>query len=152
MRKFFDFKGRLNRKQYLMMKIIFTILAILPVGIISSTIDHEYHSDFAFALSGLAMFAVAVIFGWAYLSIICRRLHDIDMSGWHQTWLLIPGTINLLILPSHNMAAALPFALADACVGLFLLLKRGSQGSNAYGPAQSGTAMPIGADEAPLGI
>lgn len=89
---FFSFKGRASRAEFWWF-VLFTNLVVLVAFLIS------------------AVLGAIVVFGFMplYLSVACRRFHDINMSGW---W-------NILLVCFS------PFAL------LFIL--KGDEGSNRFG-------------------
>ena len=69
---------------------------------------------------------VGVILGgiWAAISITVKRLHDLGRPGWHFL---------LLGVPIYNLY-----------LGLVLLFKRGTWGSNEYGPDPLQSGGPAG--------
>jgi uncharacterized membrane protein YhaH (DUF805 family) len=73
----------------------------------------------AFYTSGGGVVILAILFISLIFTIIffIRRLHDINMRGW---WAF------LFIIPIVNLA-----------FGLFVLIKRGTEGPNSFGPTRT---------------
>ena len=66
------------------------------------------------------------------LPIISKRLHDIDMSfKFYGIYIAIA-----IVLSALSEGAVTPMFIAiDRLIGLFLLFKKGTKGSNKYGPS-----------------
>jgi uncharacterized membrane protein YhaH (DUF805 family) len=130
MKKFFGFKGRMRRRDYLLWISGVWVTITLAIGLL--------------ALTRPPLIVIAGLLGpllhlgvWLLLAQAVKRLHDFDQSGW---WIL-------LFLPAA-FANALPAAFAERFVpfpldailmlpalGLNLVLwfKRGTVGENQYG-------------------
>lgn len=105
--KYFVFQGRAQRSEYW-----FFVLFTTITGIILSIVD-----VIIFGLSmGLDISPLDNLFSLATfipsIAVCCRRLHDIDKSGW---WQLIPGIGLLLMIP-----AIAPAISRDFDSGLFI--------------------------------
>ena len=83
----FSFKGRITRKQFWFANLVF----ILPVLIIGG-FAAEAEADWFVILA-------AIYYLWAATSIVAKRYHDRDKSGWNQLLALIPilGAIIVLV-------------------------------------------------------
>jgi uncharacterized membrane protein YhaH (DUF805 family) len=68
----------------------------------------------------LAVFPVAVLFYWAQLALAAKRLHDLGVTGWFSLLLLVPG--------------------AGLIVVIVLLVARGDDNDNRYGPRVASTS------------
>jgi len=110
--KIFTTKGRLNRLAYLKYMIGFSVVSFLINFIVA----------FVFvALTGnqestvLNILSVIVTLPMTIGSIMAgiRRLHDLNRSGWFMLIVLIP--------------------IVDVIFGLYMLFRRGTEGSNKYG-------------------
>lgn len=94
LKKYAVFEGRSRRKEYWMFQLwslVFTF-ALMIVDAMAGMFDQE--SGFG-VLSGIYLVAVLI----PNLSVGCRRLHDINRSGWWQLIGLIPiiGTIIMIV-------------------------------------------------------
>ena len=111
----FTAEGRLNRLKYFKYLLAFNfgmlfisfILSFI-VGIVTAMLGLPEFivSLFAYAIS------IPIAVGDVMLQI--RRLHDLDKSGWFALLSLIP--------------------IINFCLGLYLLLFKGTEGDNRYGP------------------
>lgn len=76
-KQYADFSGRANRKQFWLYALWLCVVYIV-IGILSSILGEKAGTALA-ALAGLALLV-------PNLSMLVRRLHDTDRSGW---WVLI---------------------------------------------------------------
>ena len=73
--KYADFSGRASRSEYWWWFLfLFLVLGTIAASIVSDTVS--------------ALFSLATVV--PSLAVGCRRLHDIDKSGWFQVLNLIP--------------------------------------------------------------
>lgn len=102
--KFCSFDGRLNRKPY--------FLRNFAIGIISGLLGFiiEMSGSLLFAMLGLGVTLALTV---CSVSLMVRRLHDLDKSGYFALIMLIPF-INVLL-------------------GLYLLFFKGTDGYNRFG-------------------
>lgn len=104
---FLDYEGRLNRKPYFIWGLILGVaLSILQglMGVVAE--DYTIFNVFILAISILQMVAS--------FSLIIRRCHDLNHSGWYSLTLFIP-IFNIYVI-------------------IKLLFFRGTIGPNKYGP------------------
>jgi len=101
---FFTTRGRTNRLKYFLQILIPSFIAVVGNGIASA------------ASPEAAGFGALILLTGGILTIFpaVRRLHDINVSGWYFLFSLVP--------------------LANLILGLILLFKKGTEGSNQYGP------------------
>ena len=107
--KYFNFKGRLNRKRYILRAMLLGFIQ----AIINNIVIALMHPKTPEEIFGLLLVASLPITGIGYMLAI-RRLHDVDRSGW---WLLIGfiPIVNLWLL-------------------YLIVFKKGTDGSNRFGP------------------
>lgn len=108
----FSAKGRLGRLSYLAWSMTVGFAVALVFSVVLGAVgglDPENAATAAGANIILQLIASAVT-----IMFVIRRLHDINASGW---WAL------LMLIPVVNMF-----------FGLFLVLKRGSEEANRFGP------------------
>lgn len=108
---FFSFSGRVSRTPF-----AFISLAYVLINILNAVV---YRLDFdrtgAFASSMLFGWNAVVLISYAiFFSFVIRRLHDIDSGAWY---------VLVYFIPVVNM-----------CFWLYLLVRRGTNGANRYGP------------------
>ena len=103
-RLFFSLNGRLNRKPY--------FFGNLALGVISA-IFKAIQDNSDGALISILTFVVAICVVVGSISLIVKRLHDLDKNGLFVLISLIP--------------------LVNALFGLYLLLAKGTDGPNRFG-------------------
>lgn len=103
--EFFSTEGRLARMDYFQRN--------LALYFLSALVRYAAALQPGFAIN-LILTAILIILIVANLSLMARRLHDLDKSGWMAA---------LIILPIVNIIFC-----------LYLLLKKGTEGPNRYGP------------------
>jgi uncharacterized membrane protein YhaH (DUF805 family) len=123
----FSVKGRFSRYSFLAWNLILNIAILLVVivvmgvtgGVANFLTVQDPNAVMAFYTSGAGLILLAILFISFIVTIIffIRRLHDINMSGW---WAL------LIVLPIVNLI-----------FGLFVLVKKGTEGPNSYGPTRA---------------
>ena len=107
---FFSYRGRLNRKPFILRGLLLSVLSSVMSTVMtemteaSSTVMH---------LLALLPLILMVVLSVGTFMLIIRRWHDLGKSGWLSLLMLIP-LLNLLVL-------------------IFLWVKKGTDGPNAYG-------------------
>ena len=119
----------MNRLTYLVSMILY-YLATYLVGLVIAPIiksfspgilqDISVGNIWSGSFTGFFVMSIFVIIVFVSLlcSLIIRRLHDIDASGWLTLLLFVP--------------------LANIILPIFLFFKKGTEGSNQYGSLTSG--------------
>lgn len=127
------FKGRLNRLNYFISAVLYYLVAYFANLALSSLIKpfgpgilQNFSSGHLWSGSFIWLFIsallVIIILSLILCSLVIRRLHDINVSGW---WIL------LILVPLANIIGP-----------LFLFFKKGTEGSNRYGtPNISGVSL-----------
>ena len=103
LKKSFSYSGRSNRREF-----IYYVCFFYTYGGVMLLLDKSYHDNGWFLIFANMGFLVIL----ALFSLITRRLHDLNASGWWQLIFIIPFGLILLF--------ALPF-------------KKGTEGVNRYG-------------------
>ena len=87
-KRFFTFKGRSSRKEY----IVRFLLIVFIMIVWTYTIDNCTNNDLLTAVyvMGMAIFMNMLIFQYFPLSV--RRLHDLNESGWYVLLTFVPIT------------------------------------------------------------
>ena len=107
---FFSYRGRLNRKPFILRGLLLSVLS--SVMSTSMTEMTEASSTVMHLLALLPLILMVVLSVGTFMLII-RRWHDLGKSGWLSLLMLIP-LLNFLVL-------------------IFLWVKKGTDGPNAYG-------------------
>ncbi|MEO8224923.1 MAG: DUF805 domain-containing protein [Gammaproteobacteria bacterium] len=111
--KYATFEGRAGRQEFWMFT-LFNIIVSIVLAVIDGILGLQAGAGMGIlgTIYGLAVFVPSIALG-------CRRLHDVDKSGWLQLIALIP-LIGVLIL-------------------IFVyFIKLGTPGENQYGPNPTG--------------
>ncbi|NLR98877.1 DUF805 domain-containing protein [Rhizobium sp. P38BS-XIX] len=91
MRKYATFSGRATRSQFWLFTLIFGILNV--VGAMLDAALGISNPDGA----GIITFLIVLVHFLPYISVLVRRLHDIDRSGWWY-WLGLVPIIGIIVL------------------------------------------------------
>ena len=108
-KKSFILQGRSSRKEYCVFYLFSTLLNIVAFVLDILVFDHEFNGDFTPTLMLSFLLTLLPLF-----SVSIRRFHDLDMSGWFLLLHLIP--------------------FVGWLVTLMILVGRGTEGDNEYGP------------------
>jgi len=103
LKKTFSYSGRSNRREF-----IYYVLFYYIYGNINIFLSKHYEFNWWLCILGIILLTTII----ASFSLITRRLHDLNASGWWQLIFIIPFGLILLF--------ALPF-------------KKGTEGVNRYG-------------------
>jgi len=108
--KLFSFKGRSNRKEYISRILLIIILIAIRIYYIDRNRDQEVTPFFAILNLSTALFLLIYILQYFPLSV--RRLHDLNESGWYVLLTFVPFCQFFI---------------------LWLMFRKGTQGTNKYG-------------------
>jgi len=129
----FALEGRLGRLAYfgysLLLGLVLAVLAfllLLPVHNPQNNVN---------AL--IAVFAVVGVIGtWCSISLGVKRLHDLNLSGWHYAWMaLVPAAMEAVGKVTNELAISAVAGLISLLIGLYLLFWPGTDGPNDFGEA-----------------
>lgn len=131
-RRAFNFRGRASRSEILRWNLV-SFLGFFAVGIALATLG--FTQDQIDGLGALLSLVVLV----PNLSLMARRLHDVERSGWLQMLPVGPALLALVFMGPGSgefIGAILGLAILGAFIWLFWLtwLKLGTDGPNQYGP------------------
>ncbi|PWM76590.1 MAG: hypothetical protein DBY32_10705 [Phascolarctobacterium sp.] len=133
---YFCFKGRLNRKPFLMRLMMLGAISIFFVLIVINAEPHLKADPAHFATNvrkSLVFWVYYIPLIIASISLGVRRLHDLNLSGW---WMLLGTGALLSSVNTGNsaidLAAAILFYIAQL-FNLFLIFFRGTKGPNRFG-------------------
>lgn len=133
---YFSFKGRLNRKPFLMRLMMLGAISIFFVLIVINAEPHLKEDPAHFATNvrkSLVFWVYYIPLIIASISLGVRRLHDLNLSGW---WMFLGSGALLSTVNTGNtaidLAAAILFYIAQL-FNLFLIFFRGTKGPNRFG-------------------
>lgn len=115
--QFLSLSGRIGRMRYFAYATGLSLMFYAVLGVLAAIMIPAFADGpgalgvvigLLFAVGGIAV----MVFTWGYM---VRRLNDINASGWLSLLMLVP--------------------LVNIVLGLVLLFKKGSEGSNNYGAA-----------------
>jgi len=123
MKKYFLWKGRMNRQRYFLALLALTVISwgimllFLPgiFGMQAEMINGEMSPEFIAEIMKIQMITMIINIPMTYLTICwaIQRFHDIDKSGFHYFWFLVP--------------------FANIYFAFVLLFKKGTEGPNQFG-------------------
>jgi len=137
-KKYYTFSGRALRSEYWWFQ-VFAILGSIVLGVVDSIVFGGSYTD-----TGVlgTIFSLAIII--PTISVTCRRLHDINRSGWWQIgWVLVLllGYLAIfgLIMTTASFGGVLVLVFvvligAGVLWPLYWLASSGTEGNNEYGP------------------
>lgn len=151
--RFFSFDGRLNRWEYF--KRIFQLWLISLVVNIVFGRGLGFNTIFGSGCGMLGYSHSSTTYFWglistfAAISLITRRLHDLNRSGWWQLIFMVPFSLVLVLMIIFSMGLSMGmgmgfglsgmlsiFLVALISIGfnLYVLFGKGTTGLNDYGP------------------
>lgn len=132
--RYIDFSGRADRKEFWYFT-LFNAMFILILTLLGAT----YLLIFKTEPRHLLYLFYAMMAFPAVLSVITRRLHDTDRTGWWYLLIIIPAT---LIAFDEFDVVHIPYLLIVFLIGihyvglflvLFFLIQKSQEGTNRYG-------------------
>ena len=128
-KKYFQFKGRASRKEYLSF-LIFNSLLLFLMGVL---INISSSNIFIITLAGV--YKLISIF--PSISVTVRRVHDLNLSAWWCTILIVLFSMLIpFIKISANIIALYALIILGISIfilSLFVIFKKGTDGVNDYG-------------------
>ena len=141
---YFTFAGRMRRFRLLIYSVALIVLFIV-IGIVGSLLTDvaRYPGAAMLALQGLL--AVFWLCAWAAMGV--KRLHDLNLRGWHLLWLVFAPQALILATSASDFqlkSGVINFSIDAGLLGLlgliwlllellYLLLARGTDGPNRFG-------------------
>lgn len=128
-KKYFQFSGRANRKEYIVFTVFFFLLCkFLELFVFSDLVNSDIRSMNFYEIESyiyIALFFVLFLF-IPSLSITVRRLHDLNLNGW---WVLFIYLLTMLYIIFFKQYVFLFGYIIDTP----LLILKGTSGTNKYG-------------------
>lgn len=118
-----SFKGRFNRQEYLCRQLLLNLSIFLPLAVLflmllrwrTAASLEEVIALWGFHFAWVGIIILLLSFFITMLSLMVRRLHDLDFSGWYVLTILVP--------------------ILNGLFFFWLACAKGTSGSNAYGTA-----------------
>lgn len=139
--KLFGFHGRLRRRDFWLLNIALSILAIaLMFGV---------NAMFGVALTDPRLSLLNFITLWPGLAVMAKRLHDRNRSGWLAIIGWLPSFTPLLLMPFSDARLQVVDQVLSMAIGLWMLIDLGildgTKGPNRYGASPKGLGAPTDA-------
>ena len=132
----FLFGGRLGRLGYFGLSLAFSCFIGLTFAAVAR-IFGPAPGDKAASLSAGLIFCMIVLYALAAfigLVLTVKRLHDLDMSGWHYLWIIsLPAILFGLSFGLHSKDMALIAIGTQLLIWFWVSFWPGSPGANQYG-------------------
>jgi uncharacterized membrane protein YhaH (DUF805 family) len=127
----FVWNGRLGRLAYFGYSLLIVlVLAVIAAVLLLPTRNSPNGATVAFVVIGL----FGVVAGYAGFCLCVKRLHDLDLPGWHYLWMvLVPSILNGAGNVAHSLPLSVIGGLVSLGVGLYLLFWPGTDGTNRFG-------------------
>ena len=116
-----SFDGRIGRSAYaggLLINLV--VMSIAPLVVIY--LEKNWAPSTLLEIKDfhlIPVLAVTALFSWALVALTAKRFHDLGVTGWLSLLLLVPG--------------------ADVIMIIVLLVARGEDNDNRYGPGAAST-------------
>ena len=128
-KKYFQFKGRASRKEYLSFLIFDNFLLFLMGFLVN------------ISSSNIVIVTLAVVYKlisiFPSISVTVRRVHDLNLSAWWCTILIVLFSMLIpFIKISTNiiaLCALIILGISIFILSLFVIFKKGTDGVNDYG-------------------
>lgn len=123
--KYFQFKGRANRKEYICFVATYFILECI-IDVAENTAKPGSLKTFIEITNTVTFICLTI----PSITIIVRRLHDLNLNGYLFTMILLISGFLIFKQTTYTFYSGL-IILTLFC--LILLIKKGSSGTNKYG-------------------
>jgi len=134
----FGLRGRMRRLPFFILLMLNHLLAIgIVLVMFMLALDGPRETGLGRDSDSLVLgvlLGLLVLTVWVYVALAVKRLHDLDLPGWHVAWI---AGMALAVGPLTRGLPELPAMLAgflSACGVLWLILARGTPGANRFGP------------------
>ncbi|OYV50764.1 MAG: hypothetical protein B7Z78_10340 [Rhodospirillales bacterium 20-60-12] len=131
----FSFSGRLRRLAYFGYSIVAGLIGSIPAVIGAlSLIYGKHHNEAVLIVVAVVILGIsAIYFAWTSFAIGVKRLHDMDMSGYNQIWIIGLSAAGQILRYLHQPVTGIVIGVFSLGVSLWLLFAPGSQGGNRFG-------------------
>jgi len=128
---FIFLSGRLGRLAYFGYSILFALVLGLIAAIL---ILPTRNSPNGGTVLIVAVIIISVIAIWGGIALSVKRLHDLDMSGWHYVWMILaPGMLQGFGKVFEIPMLSIVGGLISLGVWIYLQFWPGTPGSNRFG-------------------
>lgn len=132
----FVWNGRMGRLAYLGYSLLLGLILVVLALILIIPARNTANAD---ALGLVVLVVTGAVGLWGGVCLGVKRLHDLDLSGWHYLWMgILPGILSGIGNSLHIIAFSILGGMLSLGVLLYLLLWPGTDGMNrfGYGPGQ----------------
>ena len=122
-----SFDGRIGRSAYaggLLLNLV--VMLIAPLIFIVLYLEKNWAPSTLLEMKHLHLIpvlAMVALFSWALVALAAKRLHDLGVTGWFSLLMIVHGA-NLIMI-------------------IVLLIARGEDNDNRYGPGTPSTGAPV---------
>jgi len=127
----FFLSGRIGRLAYFGYSLLLALALTLLAVVMLLPARNSPNMGSVVVLAVVLIGAIAI---WGGICLGVKRLHDLDLSGWHYAWMaLVPGVLSGLGQASQSMAITLVGGLLSLGVWIYLQFWPGTDGPNRFG-------------------
>jgi uncharacterized membrane protein YhaH (DUF805 family) len=128
---FFLLSGRLGRLAYFGYSLVFGVVLVVIALVLILPTRNSPNGPMVLIVVGIILGLIAL---WGGIALSVKRLHDLDMSGWHYAWMVVlPGILNAIGNLGHMLAVSIVALVFSLAVWIYLQFWPGTDGMNRYG-------------------
>lgn len=133
--QFFSFEGRVRRITFWVNCVLYVLIDVSLNLMMVDTYVNPFTLEVSTHISYKPIYyALSLVVAVRWLSVIVRRWHDLDKTGWLAVLSLVPVLGTFLPNVGAQMVFSLVLGLTMLVVLGFLGFVPGDEGSNQYGP------------------
>jgi uncharacterized membrane protein YhaH (DUF805 family) len=127
----FILTGRIGRLAYFG----YSILLVVILGVVALLLlMPTRNSPNGTTVAVVVLVVLGLVALYAGICLAVKRLHDLDLSGWHYAWMaLVPGLFNGIGSATHQLAFSIVGGTLSLGVAVYLLFWPGTDGMNRFG-------------------
>ena len=127
----FIWSGRIGRLAYFGYSILLGVILCVVGLVLLLPTRNSPNGETVTIVVVILLGAIALYAGFC---LAVKRLHDLDLSGWHYAWMiLVPSLFNGIGSAAHMLAFSIVGSVFSMGVGVYLLFWPGTDGTNNFG-------------------
>jgi len=127
----FVWSGRMRRLAYFGYSLLLGVILFVIALILILPTRGSPNGPMVTAVVVILLGIVALFAGFC---LCAKRLHDLDLAAWHYIWMiLLPSIVSGIGTATQQLALNAVGGLFSLCIGLYLLLWPGTDGTNRFG-------------------